>query len=502
MGRTDVEGTVSALFTGDPNDEGKDPRIGEIVDRYTIVRRLGKGGMGAVYEALNVKIGRRMAIKFLLPEFATKPDILRRFRNEARAAGGLEHPNLAAVIDLGRANDGSPYLLMEYLEGEDCSKLLGRKGPLPVRRAANIVIQACRGLAVAHKAGIVHRDLKPENLFLAVGGDGTDLVKVLDFGIAKLRPADGSIATGTGETFGTAYYMSPEQARGSAEVDHRTDVWSLGVVLYEFLGGRKPFMNEQVLQVLHRILDSAPPPLAALRPGLPPALVAVVEQAMAKDITQRFQTVTDLADALAPFECRASGGFPPVESALGATFPTPATGSGQCSPNRAAGISGPPELNSSPNVSRFPPTVLVSAGLLLIALFAVVAAVARRGAHSENGTTLHVPAANAGASLPSSPPPPSSGAPTPTPTPTPRPVHSPPKLDTTQAVRSSSGQSGQSEQGSNHALPPTAASEHRKRVPAPRQEVRTLPAEPPPPRGAPPKPNDHPIILDQDDPYR
>jgi len=263
--------------------EERDPRVGAVVDRYTIVRLLAKGGMGAVYEARHARLGRRVAIKFLLPELAARSEILRRFENEAVAAGGLEHPNLVAVIDLGRAGDGSPYLVMEFLEGEDCARLVRRAGPLPAARAVSVVLQACRGVAVAHDAGIVHRDLKPENLFVADAGDGTDQIKVLDFGIAKLRPVDGQAATRTGSTFGTTHYMSPEQARGASEVDARTDVWSLGVVLYELLAGRKPFDGEQPLNIVHQILNAAPPPLDGARSGLPRGLLAAVDKAMRKD---------------------------------------------------------------------------------------------------------------------------------------------------------------------------------------------------------------------------
>lgn len=282
----------------------RDPRVGSSVDKYTVVRLLGRGGMGAVYEARHVVLARRAAIKFLLPQLAENAELLRRFENEAKAAGQLEHPNIAAVIDFGRAADGSPYLLMEYLEGEDCAQLLERHGRLPVARAVDLVVQACRGLAVAHRANIVHRDLKPENLFIVRAGDSGDWVKVLDFGIAKLRPTDGGVPTRTGATLGTAYYMSPEQARGAVDVDRRTDVWSLGVVLYELLSGQRPFGGDQFLHIVHRILSVDPAPLASVQPGLPPALLDVVARAMEKDVERRIASAEELAEALTPFSKR------------------------------------------------------------------------------------------------------------------------------------------------------------------------------------------------------
>jgi serine/threonine-protein kinase len=328
-------------------------RIGAVVDRYTLVRILGQGGMGAVYEARHATLSRRFAVKFLLPALAANREILRRFENEAKAAGGLEHPNLAAVTDFGRAADGSPYIVMEFLQGEDCAKLLKRLGPLPVPRAVNIVAQACRGLAVAHNAGIVHRDLKPENLFLTDAGDGSDHVKVLDFGIAKLRASDASVITGTGATFGTAFYMSPEQARGAGEVDGRTDVWSMGVVLYELLTGRKPFVGEQFLQVIHQILSVEAPALPTLRPGLPAALVAVIERAMSKELATRIPSILALAEALAPF-LSTGGNSGPIAAVsaraagVAETAMTPATGIG------VLGSAAPTPVGPGPSATGAP----------------------------------------------------------------------------------------------------------------------------------------------------
>ena len=360
--RASDDGSAAAL--SDPASQ----RIGTVVDRYTIVRLLGQGGMGSVFEARHATLARRFAIKFLLPALAANREVLRRFENEAKAAGGLEHPNLVAVTDFGRASDGAPYLVMEFLEGCDCAALLHGAGPLPITRAVGIVVQACRGLAVAHKAGIVHRDLKPENLFLCDAGDGRDLVKVLDFGIAKLRPADAGLTTGTGTTFGTAYYMSPEQARGAGNIDQRADVWSLGVVLYELLAGRRPFEGAQFLHVIHEILTAEPAPLGNLRPDLPAGLVMAVSRAMTKDPTQRSPSVQVWADSLAPFvETRPgfSKSVTPHAQATARTMATPPTYPGQ-----AAGAS-PARQSPRGDVTRW---------VVGLSAVAVVAAVVWLGA--------------------------------------------------------------------------------------------------------------------------
>jgi serine/threonine-protein kinase len=277
-----------------------------MVDKYRIIRLLGRGGMGSVYESHHATLERRFAIKFMLPEYAANREILRRFENEAKAAGRLEHANIAAVTDFGRAQDASPYLVMEYLSGQDCAKLLASLGPLPVARAANLVFQACFGLAVAHKAGIVHRDIKPENLFVTDAGDGSDLVKVLDFGIAKLRTPNASAVTGSGTAMGTFFYMSPEQVRDAGKVDERADVWALGVVLYELLTARKPFDGTDATKIMYQIVFEQPEPLGKLRPELPPELTALIEKAIRKDPSERFASVMNLAEAIGPFTGRST----------------------------------------------------------------------------------------------------------------------------------------------------------------------------------------------------
>jgi eukaryotic-like serine/threonine-protein kinase len=277
-------------------------RVGEtLAEKYKITRYVGQGGMGSVYEAQHVIVGRRFAVKYLHAELAGDEEILERFRREARTAGALENENIVSVVDFGLAADGIPCIVMEYLTGEDLAALLAREGQLPVIRAVNIAIQACRGLDAAHAAGIVHRDLKPENLFICRRGDGTDLVKILDFGIAKLVPAGQGPApsvTRSGTTMGTPFYMAPEQARGAKEVDHRADIYGLGVILFEALSGQKPHPGQSYNEILYHILTQPAVSITSLRPGLPVDLVGTIQQALAFNPHDRQASVAELARAL------------------------------------------------------------------------------------------------------------------------------------------------------------------------------------------------------------
>jgi serine/threonine-protein kinase len=289
---------------GDDVGEPARSRVGEVLaSRYCVTRLLREGGMGAVFEASHTHLKRRFAIKFLSPALARRADILERFRREAEAAGSIENEHIAAVLDYGTAADGAPYIVMEYLQGEDLAELLARTGPLSFTRATRLLVQACRGLEAAHDRGIVHRDLKPRNLFVCRRNQGeNELLKVLDFGVAKLSAAESTTdRTQSGVLLGTPFYMPPEQMRGDTSIDCRADVYALGVILYEMLTGERPHPGRTSAEIFYHLLTRTPTPLDQLRPNLPPALCAIVHRAMAVDPAERFARVAELRGALSPF---------------------------------------------------------------------------------------------------------------------------------------------------------------------------------------------------------
>jgi tRNA A-37 threonylcarbamoyl transferase component Bud32 len=308
--------------------------LGTRINNYQIVSLLGEGGMGAVYLAEHPLIGRKAAIKILRQELAEDPQLVERFMNEARAANAIRHPHIIDIIDVGRLPSGLPYLMMELLEGESLAKRITRQALL-VADAADIACQTAEALAAAHGKGIVHRDLKPDNLFLVADDVGAlSRVKVLDFGIAKLRGDLSGRAnkTMTGSILGTPPYMSPEQCRGNSDdVDHRTDIYSLGIILYEMLMGTPPFVSNEWLDIAFMHLNHQPPSVRARNSDTPEALDAVIQKALAKNPSDRW---TSMAEMAATLRAAVPAGAPRGLHLSGAISTSPAAGS------PAAGNSG------------------------------------------------------------------------------------------------------------------------------------------------------------------
>ena len=272
-----------------------------LAGRYEVLRRIGEGGMGAVYEARHTLIGKRVAVKVLLEKFHANSDFVARLLQEARLASAIGHQNIVDVTDFGTTEDGRSFVVMEFLDGESLAELERREAPLPIDRSLRIARQAASALGAAHAKGIFHRDVKPENIYLVQRGDA-DFVKVVDFGISKAVKPGGDEGgesyrlTHTGLLLGTPLYMSPEQARGEEDLDHRVDIWALGVLLYECLTGEVPFRANNYLQIISQVLTHEPPSPARLRPelGIPDAVDAVVMRAMEKDRARRYPTMAEL----------------------------------------------------------------------------------------------------------------------------------------------------------------------------------------------------------------
>jgi len=284
-----------------------DPLIGiTVAGRYQVLKLLGEGGMGAVYLAEHVAIEKKIALKVLHAEYASKGDIVTRFQQEAISASRIKHPNVLEIFDFGQLETGAFYLAMEFLEGNDLADEIQRHRVLDPARGLRFAQQICRALAAAHAKGVVHRDMKPENVFLQRTPDGEEIVKIVDFGIAQLRTNEEAAAsskqrrlTRTGMIFGTPEYMSPEQA-GGKHADLRADIYAVGIILYEMFTGAVPFTGETFLGVLAKHLNDPAPPMKAVCPelGISPELQAVIERALEKRPEARFQTMGELAQAL------------------------------------------------------------------------------------------------------------------------------------------------------------------------------------------------------------
>jgi eukaryotic-like serine/threonine-protein kinase len=295
-----------------------------LADKYRVDRVLGQGGMGVVVLAEHIELRERVAIKFLLDEAAGNVELAERFIREARAAVRIKSEHVVRVIDVGRLPSGAPYMVMEYLEGQDLSERL-LSGPLPIEDAVDYVIQCCEAMHVAHRAGIVHRDLKPANLFLTQRPDGSPLIKILDFGISKVKSPDAAqlSLTHTQAMMGSPLYMSPEQMRSSKDVSASADLWSLGVILHELISGDVPFTGETFPEVLVKVMGEAPPSLRSLRPEVPEGLDAVVRRCLEKRPADRYSSVAALAVALTPFASQRTSG---LQSRLASSMTDPPLG--------------------------------------------------------------------------------------------------------------------------------------------------------------------------------
>jgi serine/threonine-protein kinase len=280
---------------------------GEILaGKYQVIELIGVGGIGFVLAATHIELGEKVALKFLRPDALANEEAVGRFAREARASVQIKSEHVARVFDVGHLPDGSPFIVMEYLEGKDLGAVLHERGALPIKLAVEYVLQACEALASAHASGVVHRDVKPENLFLNRPSQGVDMIKVLDFGISKVALTGSSFESRhplaqTTMAMGSPTYMSPEQVRASHDIDARTDVWSLGCVLYELLTGQPAFDAPSLTQISAAILEAEPTSLRLACPMAPSGLEAVVKHCLAKHPAGRFQNVGELAIALYPY---------------------------------------------------------------------------------------------------------------------------------------------------------------------------------------------------------
>jgi eukaryotic-like serine/threonine-protein kinase len=346
-------GSVSA-------QKGADPLLGTTIDgRYVVDKRLGEGGMGVVYLARHRVIDRKVALKVLRAEFARDHEIVERFLQEAKTASSIGNPHIVDIHDFGVLADGSTYFAMEFLDGEPLMDVIVRE-KMPLERIVQIGVQICDGLGAAHERGIVHRDLKPDNVYLLRRNEA-DFVKVLDFGIAKVEHAAGPKLTRAGAVFGTPHYMSPEQAAGTP-IDHRADIYALGVILYEMATGQLPFDSDNAMTILSQHMYKAPMPLRSLVQGAdrPAGLEAIVQKCLLKRPEHRYATMAELSDDLKRL---ARGEAPKAISDLMARSSSTGIPADYF---RAAGSATGPILPASPSGARSKHTGLVIAGVALL----------------------------------------------------------------------------------------------------------------------------------------
>jgi serine/threonine protein kinase len=371
-----------------------------LAGKYRVDALLGTGGMGVVVAARHLLLGETVAIKFLRPDLLENREAVTRFANEARAAVKIKSEHAARIYDVGSLDNGRPYIVMEFLEGVDLGDWLVQRGPLSAEQAVDFVLQACVALADAHALGIVHRDLKPANLFCARRSDGQLSVKVLDFGISKAGDVEalepGSSVTHPNAVMGSPYHMSPEQMKASKDVDAQSDIWAIGITLYELLTGSLPFTGESFAEIAIKAATNPPPPLNTFRSDIPDRLEAVVFRCLEKEKERRYRNVADLASALLEFGSLRAKGW--VEQAAGILV---ATGS-QVEASPASEHARP--LESFAPLGRTSPvprgsdhrwglTLATAAALLLAVVFTLLGPKARPRAALDAGLPSARPAA-------------------------------------------------------------------------------------------------------------
>jgi serine/threonine-protein kinase len=422
-------------------------RSGDVLaGKYRVDRVLGEGGMGVVVAATHVTLDQKVALKFLLPHAIANPEALARFLREARSAVRLKSEHVARVIDVATLETGAPYIVMEYLAGTDLGGWLERERSLSIPVAVDFVLQACDAIAEAHALGIVHRDLKPQNLFVTRGHDGTNLVKVLDFGISKTMMGGDAVATATHAVMGSPAYMSPEQMRSAKFVDQRSDIWALGVILYQLVVGRTPWHGDTFTDLAFKVAMDPLPPLPG---GLVPAgFEAVVRRCLEKDPARRYPDVPAFAAALAPFApphaqalveriariARSDPSCADASSARAHAEPAPTLPLNPSKPSATTiGAAAGQSLNVPQRRGRKRALVTVLGAVAVIGGIAIVAATSIGGDDTGARPALARPAIAPTPTVPDPPPPKAEPAATPSPTPAPESAPIAPPVVTTAA---------------------------------------------------------------------
>ena len=487
-----------------------------LAEKYRVERVLGRGGMGVVVAATHVELDQRVALKFLLPEAMESAEVVERFAREARAAVKIESEHVARVIDVGKLENGLPYLVMEYLNGRDLAALLDEQIKLSIDDALEYVLQACEAIAQAHVLGIIHRDLKPANLFVTNRADGTTSIKVLDFGISKVSLAGAAAEmnlTQTAAIMGSPTYMSPEQMRASRDVDPRADIWALGVILYELLSGQPPFVGATMPELCANILTAPPQPLRAMRPDVPEALEAAIMRCLDKNPAGRFANVAELTNAIvdfAPKRARISAerstrvlrgagvktaSLPPLASMAPDPKAAPVTVVATATAGAWSQASDAKQTPSNPKPAASKAKFAIAGGLALAGVGGFFALQMRAEPPVAATTVLTHPSAAASPPLPGAPEVVAKMEPSPTAAPAPSASATPPASSTAIETRETAAPTAEAAgtgTGASKAAPEAAAKPRAKPTPPPASPK--APVEPP---AAPPAPTrKNPLSID------